>query len=265
VTQDREPSIVVGYDGSDQAADAVALGELLAEVLGATPEVVTVAGSPAASGLEELAVAHDAELLVVGSSHRGPVGRILPGSVGRRLLDGAPCPVAIAPRGFASEPRHIRAVTVGFDGTEGAVEAVEAAAALALAAGAMLRIVAVVDTFGHAYLGPERVRVIHAIREELGERLDAVLEIVPPDLDCEARLRSGPVTRTLLGEVAEGVDLLVLGSRSFGPLGSVLIGSVSSELVESSPVPLLIVPRGLRRPAFGRAGARNFAHTPEKE
>ena len=31
MTQDREPSIVVGYDGSDQAVDAVALGRELTE------------------------------------------------------------------------------------------------------------------------------------------------------------------------------------------------------------------------------------------
>ena len=38
--------------------------------------------------------------IVVGPSHRGPLGRILPGSVGERLLHGAPCPVAVAPRGY---------------------------------------------------------------------------------------------------------------------------------------------------------------------
>ena len=41
--------------------------------------------------------------IVVGSSHRGPVGRIVPGSVGERLLHGAPCPVAVAPRGYSGE------------------------------------------------------------------------------------------------------------------------------------------------------------------
>ena len=41
------------------------------------------------------------QILVLGSSHRGPVGRTLAGSVGESLMHGAPCAIAIAPRGYA--------------------------------------------------------------------------------------------------------------------------------------------------------------------
>ena len=42
-----------------------------------------------------------ASLIVLASSHRGPLGRTLLGSVGESLTHGAPCAVAIAPRGYA--------------------------------------------------------------------------------------------------------------------------------------------------------------------
>ena len=43
----------------------------------------------------------DAGLIVVGSTHTGRAGRVLPGSTAERLLHGSPCPVAVAPKGYA--------------------------------------------------------------------------------------------------------------------------------------------------------------------
>jgi len=112
VKNDKRDPILVGDNGSDQANDALALAKLLRDALGGP--VVRASISPGesdpADGLRELAVEHRAQLLVVGSSHRGPVGRIFPGSVGRKLLRGAPCPLAIAPRGFAGRPHALEAV-----------------------------------------------------------------------------------------------------------------------------------------------------------
>src|SRR5512134_3003798 len=124
-------TVVAGYDGSDSARDAVALGEILTEpvltdlvvarvypwapgrspddrsisdlgqvarLVGGRPEVV-ISDFPV-HGLQDLAAELGADLLVVGSCARD--GRTTePGDVGHRLLHGAPCPVAIAPRRFA--------------------------------------------------------------------------------------------------------------------------------------------------------------------
>jgi nucleotide-binding universal stress UspA family protein len=66
-----------------------------------------VSSSPS-RGLLDTAVAAQADLIVVGSAHHVPVGGVLLGSVGERLLIGAPCAVAIAPRGHAArESREI--------------------------------------------------------------------------------------------------------------------------------------------------------------
>lgn len=283
------PNIVVGYDGSEPAADALALAEALGEALGGqlvlacvypfdprplTPEyesartsalldaeqtlsdaplkradaqaveLVAVAAASPARALHELAVSRSAQLLVVGSCRRGMLGRIVAGSVARRLLHGAPCPVAIAPRGFAVAPSELGTVGVGFDGTEDAAVAVRYAARLALSAGAKLRVIAVVDTFGAMYLGSERHTVLRIVRDELGDRLSDLVGSLPAELQCDTRLLQGPVPRTLLHELDADVDLLVLGSRGYGPVGSVLLGSVSSQMIELSPVPLVVVPRG---------------------
>ena len=39
-----------------------------------------------------------ADLVVVGSTHTGRLGRVFPGSTGEKLLHGAPCAVAVVPR-----------------------------------------------------------------------------------------------------------------------------------------------------------------------
>ena len=46
-----------------------------------------------------------------------------------------------------------------------------------------------------------------------------------------------------LADAAEGADLLVTGSRGYGPRHSVLVGGVSRYLVDNAPCPVLVVPR----------------------
>ena len=78
-----------------------------------------VGGRSAARALYEYAEDQNADLIVVGSSHRGKLGRILPGSVGESLLRGAPCAVAVAPRGFARrEHAGFGLIGIAYDGSE---------------------------------------------------------------------------------------------------------------------------------------------------
>ena len=66
-----------------------------------------IGGSSPGNGLHSLAAAEHASFLVVGSSNRGGRGRVTPGGVGEPLLAGSPCPVAVAPRGYATDPSPI--------------------------------------------------------------------------------------------------------------------------------------------------------------
>ena len=72
----------------------------------------------------------------------------------------------------------------------------------------------------------------------------------------ERALSALPSGATLSGEVvigtpaeelrvlSERVDLLVCGSRGYGPLRAVLLGGVTHPLIANSACPVLIVPRG---------------------
>ena len=93
--------------------------------------------------LTETAEREHADLVVVGSSHRGKVGRVLPGTTAERLLHGAPCAVAVAPRGYARD--DIRHIGVAYEGSPEAEAALRAAEALALELGAALTVYCVVE------------------------------------------------------------------------------------------------------------------------
>lgn len=98
--------------------------------------------SPAA-GRHTLAEQEQAALMVVGSSHRSNIGRILVGGTADRLLTGASVPVAIAPAGYSAARRPLRLVGCGFDGSPESQHALAWAAELARTAWARLCILAV--------------------------------------------------------------------------------------------------------------------------
>ena len=63
-----------------------------------------------------------------------------------------------------------------------------------------------------------------------------------------------------LEQFSNDVDLLVCGSRGYGPLGSVLLGGVSRRLVHRAACPVIVVPRGTERAA---RSARRRRHAME--
>jgi nucleotide-binding universal stress UspA family protein len=57
-----------------------------------------------------------------------------------------------------------------------------------------------------------------------------------------ATLREGDAA-TALAKESERLGLVVVGSRGYGPLGSVLLGGVSNRLLSRSACPVMVVPR----------------------
>ncbi len=95
-------------------------------------ETDAIASRTPASTLAETAETDQAQVIVVGSSHRGPVGRTLAGSVGESLLQGASRAVAIAPRGYAErDEERLQRIAVAFDGSSESWAALETAIGLA--------------------------------------------------------------------------------------------------------------------------------------
>lgn len=284
--------IVVGYDDSDQAKDALALGRQLADATGAELVVagvflfdplwggadprlrdadaefastiraaasaagahaVTVPSSSPARGLHDLAEELEADLILVGSAHHGRFGRSLAGTTGVSLLHGAPCAVGVAPRGYREDAgQDIATVTAGIDGSPEAGQALRLAIALAARTGAKLKLVsaAVSPPVEAGRSGPGRWQaLLETVEQDTRERLAEARATVPADVDVEATMISGDPVDALTSAASAPGTLLVLGSRGYGPLRRVLLGSVSTHLVGSAPCPLIVVPRGVREEA----------------
>jgi hypothetical protein len=61
------------------------------------------------------------------------------------------------------------------------------------------------------------------------------------DLESEGTLHSGRPADVLIA-LSETVDLLVIGSRGYGPLRAVLLGGVSGQVTRSAACPVVVVP-----------------------
>jgi len=252
------PAVV--HSGARERAGS-ALKEAADELAG-TPGIGHVerrleASSSPARGLHDTAVAEQADLIVIGSSHHRPVGRVLLGSVGERLLSGSPCAVAIAPRGHAlQEPRRIGVIAIAFDGSPDAQLALRAAHELATRTEASLHVLMVIEPPaaipGHFVPLP---RLEPLITIERGEAMQHQEQAAQSALNSAlAALGGGPMIErhvlvgtdpagAILDATRENVDLLVLGSRSYGPVRRALVGSVSNRVVRHAPCPVLVTPR----------------------
>jgi nucleotide-binding universal stress UspA family protein len=201
-------------------------------------------GRSAARALYEHAGEQHADLIVVGSSHRGKLGRVLPGSVGESLLRGAPCAVAVAPRGYArTEQPSIRLIGVAYDGSEEAKLALGEAERLARAFGARLQVITVVPVRPAVVLTVDlAVQLGQALRGEYQHRLNEATSALASETSAEGALEEGDPA-AILAKRASKLDLMVMGSRGYGPIRSALLGGVSAEVIRAAPCPVLITRR----------------------
>ncbi len=156
--------------------------------------------------LVESANRRRAGTLVVGSTRRGRVGRVLLGSDVEQILHKHPCDVAVAPSGYASDThRGYAKVAVAVDGTPSSEVILARAKDLARQAGATLEIVPTRTTHSGAWW--------HAVGTTAAE----IVEACAPD-----------------------VDLLVVGWRH--RMDHFRSGSVTKHLITEAPCPVLVVP-----------------------
>jgi nucleotide-binding universal stress UspA family protein len=200
---------------------------------------ILLAGSPA-QALHELAEDEHASLIAVGVTHRRHVGRVTPGSVGSNLLHGAPCPVLVVPAG--REPGPVHTIVVAYDEGAQSRSALERAVQLARQHDARLIVVAAYEP--EVFAGPAMIAASdldQLLRGELRTRVQADVEALN-GVAIETRVVPGPAAE-VIAEQADGADLIVIGSRGYGPQHSVLVGGVSRKLVDNAPCPVLVVPR----------------------
>jgi nucleotide-binding universal stress UspA family protein len=219
-------------------------------------EVRLIEAVSAARGLAVALVDEGAGLGVVGATARGVVGRTLIGSTAERVIHGAPCPVAVVPHGF--ERGDVENVGVAFTPTPEGEQALRSGVALAHGSGARLRVITVLpesqgsvvlphaSDVGRAGVGDERTAAQHRVVIEQAVAA-AVENAGGGNLESEVELVYGDPAESLLGFTTT-LDVLVMGSRAYGPQRAVLLGGVSRHVTSRAQCPVIVLPRGAEAP-----------------
>jgi nucleotide-binding universal stress UspA family protein len=201
-------------------------------------ELVSFLALSPGRGLHDLAEERGSDLLVVGSCGRGVLGRAMLGDDTRAALNGAPCAVAIAARGYAEHPLPLASIGVGYDGSPESEAALAAARGMAAQQRAKLIALEVVSIPTYSFTGltpPALGDTIDALVKDAKERL-RTLE------DVEGRAVYG-LPGEALAEFSGDVNLLVVGSRNYGPLRRLVVGSTSDYLERHARCSLLALSR----------------------
>jgi nucleotide-binding universal stress UspA family protein len=201
--------------------------------------------------LTELVEAHDARLVVVGSSSSGLLGRVALGSVTERLVHTAVVPVAIAPRGYPLGPEPIRRLTAAYGGEADINGLIAAAAELAKQWPVQLRIVSFtvrpVTMFSGSIEPSAEDLVVQQWARRTMDDIVKQLNNVRANIsvpDVEVVVGSGHDWREAVESVSwEAGDILLLGSGAAGQAARVFLGSAASKILRHAPVPVMIVPR----------------------
>lgn len=230
-------AVVVHEFDSSAREEAQKLLEDERTAIGGEAELAHSGGTSVAIGLHRYAEEHGADLLVVGACHRGVVGRVLAGDDARDSLQGAPCPVAISPRGYAESSTTIEIIGVGYDGSAKSQAALARAGELAGGVGAEIHaliLVAAVRFDGSKLAPMNSVMGIDPRLNDMRRQLNQLDRV-------SARAAYGlPVEE--LGKFGEEVDLLLLGTRTEGRKGRLVVERIPKQLARAARCPLLIVP-----------------------
>jgi nucleotide-binding universal stress UspA family protein len=225
-----------GIHSGQQASDELLERERAAAHLDA--QLVSVESVSPGRGLHQLAEERGADLLVVGSCRHGAVGRVMLGDDTRAALNGAPCAVAVAPHTYAQRATPIASIGVGYNSSPESDSALAVARELAAARAASVHVLDVVSIPTAAYSG--------FMTPPIGESIEAMLE------DAQGRLAQLPdVQATAIYGIAgeelaafgDRLDLLVVGSRGYGPVMRLVVGSTSDYLQRHARCALLVLPR----------------------
>jgi nucleotide-binding universal stress UspA family protein len=182
-----------------------------------------------------------ADLVIVGSNPSAPTGHVAISRRGRQLLYDAPFSLAIAARGFHERSMEVSSIGVGYEDGPEAQEALAVAGGLAHVTNATLRVHRVVEELvppltiervDRELWEPQRrtaLAAAEAAASHFGVPTDVSASIGDPGYELRA--------------LSEDVDLLVVGSRRWGPVARLVSGGVGETLVADASCSILIVPR----------------------
>lgn len=203
-----------------------------------------VARGPAVGALRRRAEdpKDDVVMIIVGSRGLGGFRGLLLGSVSQQLCEHAPCPVTVVrEEAVALHPGPDR-IMVGHDGSAHAGQALAFAAGLADRSGAHLTVAYATGPTVAVDLDdtPEAVTP-HGMRETVDGWCAPLYDA---GIAHEVAIVEGDARTALLDAAHEhNADLLVVGTRGFGPVAKLLLGSVATSLIRHSDLPVTVVPR----------------------
>ena len=251
-------STAAGADGRDLVEDQLPddAGESLDDLKrrldadSVEAECRSLPGTSAPRALHQAAEELDVGLLVVGSTDRGAAGRVLLGSTAQRLMHGAPCPIVVVPHGWQAGG-GVSTIGVAFVDTPEGHEALNGAVALARRAGARLRVLSAAKEkgFGNTFGGGDALTpattyadVGSAVRAAAEQTAQAAVADAS-GVDIEFDVSVGDPADFLVA-ASERLDLLICGSRGYGPARAVLLGGVSRRVTAEAQCPVIVLARG---------------------
>jgi nucleotide-binding universal stress UspA family protein len=217
---------------------------------GVQAEYLTRPAPSATEGLIATATDTGAALVVLGSARHGPLGRFTVGSVTNEMLHASPVPVVLTPRGHRpSSDARLGRVTCAFAGSTRSRTAFDAAVQMSRRHGVPLRLSTLIVRDRQMYpseVGYDAERLVEEQwRAQALEAQEKALATLPEDVVAEAGVVSGRDWEDALDALGwEEGEVLVVGSSRLGAVARVFLGSNSTKIIRSSPVPVLVIPRG---------------------
>jgi nucleotide-binding universal stress UspA family protein len=217
------------------------VGRLLRAGIIAEPEIYRADSGHVAAAIACAAKAFGADLVVIGSRGLSDWQSLTAHSVSHQLLCGLDCPVLIARGGETGTPIRVSKVLLAIAGGGDLGPGVRAAVAVGVGNDASVMVVhvaqAIIGVQGFAY-----VESADEIRETMSQACkmlrDARVEVQG------VVAHEGPVAKAVAGIAIEwDADLIVIGSSRMGDIGSLLLGSVSHDLLHLTDRPVLIAER----------------------
>lgn len=218
--------------------------EARARVEAARPGLAVTTALPTGSPSGALlAAAEGARVLVVGSARKNRAERIVLGTTSLSVVAHAPGPVVLVPEN-ASTSGDGR-VVVGIDGSEHSRLAFQHALDAAALRGRTVTTVTswnveVENGVVVTEPGSPEWEAVDARYRAMAERTIAEARAAHPDITVEVEVRHGRAADSLV-EVAEGADLLLVGSRGRGGFRGMLLGSVSQRVLALATCPVAVL------------------------
>jgi nucleotide-binding universal stress UspA family protein len=191
------------------------------------------------------------ELLVVGVRGHNRHGGFLLGSVPKRLLRLAPCPVLIvkpdAGRALGATPGASFDILLAFDGSEHARRAVQFVKRLPVTGTGRVRVLRIIPTPAKRFEDPKFEEIMGTVAAEETVEAKAEANGVRESLEgaghrVAIEVRPGNPFKEIMAEVErDKPDLLVTGHMGVGGVEDFQIGSLANRLAHYAPCSVLVV------------------------